>query len=392
MDAFEYDRPSGDAELERHAGIMAWSFRFPEDRIGESFRRVGTEHVRVLRKDGRTIGGLTLYPLGQYVGGRPVPMTGVNLVGIDPAHRGGGAATFLMESAVREMAQGEAPLSALYPAKQTLYRRAGFELAGTRWEHRARLADLGAGARTGSLREVRPDDLDDVKRLYRRRMESATGPLDRPPFFWRRIVDPLGDRKVRTFLIDGADGPEGYFVLETKEGEGFHHDLALGDLVVLTPDAARKALRFLGDHASMAKNVSWFGDANDPLFHAVPEQTWETRAAFRWMVRLLDVPRALTARGVPTGLRAAVDLHVDDPLLEENAGAWRVEVADGRTTVERGGTGAARVDVRGLASLYTGYVSARQLLATGLLRADADTVAALEQVFPPGNPWMPDMF
>jgi predicted acetyltransferase len=390
METFEYDRVRDAEELAVHARNMAWSFHFDEAGILESLGRVGQEHVRVLRRDGATIGGLTLYPLAQYIGGRSVPMIGVNLVGMEPQHRGGGAATFLMEQAVREMAE-RAPISALYPAKQTVYRRVGYELAGVRWEHQAPLTGLGSGSRDGGVREIAAGGLDEVKRLHARRVAGSTGPLDRPDFMWQRIADPVR-RKVRGFLLDGEREPEGYVFVEEKDGEGLRHDLLLLDVVVLTAAAARRLARFLADHGSLARHVTWHGDARDPFLFALPEQTWQTRAFFRWMLRVLDLPAALEARGYPSGITAAVDLHVDDPLLERNTGNWRLAVEGGRGHVERGGRASARLSVRGLASLFTGFASADALQAGGLLEADADTRAMLDRIFPLGDPWMSEMF
>ncbi len=55
----------------------------------------------------------------------------------------------------------------------------------------------------------------------------------------------------------------------------------------------------------------------------------------------------------------------------------------------------ARLDVRQLAQLYAGYLPARQLVCSGLIKpGSARALALLEQFFPLGDPWLfpPDHF
>jgi predicted acetyltransferase len=110
------------------------------------------------------------------------------------------------------------------------------------------------------------------------------------------------------------------------------------------------------------------------------------------MLRVVDVPRAMAARGWPRGVK--VDLHFDvvDELVAENAGAWRVRISGGEAHAARGGDGAIRVDVRALACLYTGYLSPFELRRIGKLRADDAAVDALAEAFAGSAPWMCEMF
>ncbi|MBZ0268804.1 GNAT family N-acetyltransferase, partial [bacterium] len=364
----EYGPILDEEELDLHARNMGWSFRAPAERVRESFRRVGEEHVRILRKNGRAIGGLTLYPLSQWIGGRSLPMTGVNLVGIVPEHRGGGTATVLMEAAVRDMHASGVPISVLYPAKQTLYRRAGFELAGSRFENEVSLRDLEFGReRDLPVRAYEPADRPAIRELHRAVSRHHTGPVDRPEFFWDRIADPPGDREIRGYVVEGDAGCEGYAFVEEVPTEGYHYRLVLTDFLAATERAAKRLLRFFGDHATLAERVNWFGDPTDLAFLTMREQTWRTKISFRWMLRILDPVAALEQRGYPAGLSAELPLHLTDPLLPRNDGPLRVEVEGGRARVTRGGSGAVRADVRGLAAIYTGYLSPWQAKAAGLL-------------------------
>ena len=110
------------------------------------------------------------------------------------------------------------------------------------------------------------------------------------------------------------------------------------------------------------------------------------------MLRVLDLPAAIAARGFPPGMTAELHLDVADDLLEENRGRWRVRIADGRAAAERGGRGDLRIDVRGLAALYTSYAGAGDLAASGLAEGTPGALAAAAAAFAGPLPWLADFF
>jgi len=82
-----------------------------------------------------------MIPMGQWWGSQRVPMTGIAGVGVTPEYRGTGVAIALVQDTVKELHRQGVPLSVLYPATQHLYRKAGYEQAGTAcwWEISTRL-------------------------------------------------------------------------------------------------------------------------------------------------------------------------------------------------------------------------------------------------------------
>ena len=108
-----------------------WAFGEHEPaRVRRWLEHSGMANLRGYRQGGRLVGGMILVPMGQWYGGRAVPMTGVAGVAVAPEARGSGVAQAMMASCVRELQQNGAPLSALYPATLSLYRGAGYEIAG----------------------------------------------------------------------------------------------------------------------------------------------------------------------------------------------------------------------------------------------------------------------
>jgi predicted acetyltransferase len=162
--------------------------------------------------------------------------------------------------------------------------------------------------------------------------------------------------------------------------------------VALTPAAGRRLLDFLGEHRSVGRDVVWHGGPSEALLLLLREQTYQVKHSFHWMIRLLDVPAALTARGYPEGVSGALHLDVADDFFPENQGRFVLEVDAGGARVRQGGEGRVRLDVRALTSLYSGMYSPAALRAVGRLESDEASARLATALFAGPPPAMPDMF
>ena len=154
----------------------------------------------------------------------------------------------------------------------------------------------------------------------------------------------------------------------------------------------QRLLAFLASHGTLAHQVVWFGGPGEPLLALLDTTRFELKHWDDWMLRLVDVPQALEARGYAGAVSGEVHLELEDDLFEENGGRFVLRVADGRGTVERGGDGGLVTSVRALAPLYTGHLTATQLRTTGWLQGDDASCALADALFAGPAPWMPDFF
>lgn len=141
------------------------------------------------------------------------------------------------------------------------------------------------------------------------------------------------------------------------------------DWVVLTPAAAQTFWSFLFRHSSQIDKVRWRGSVVDPLTLLLPEQAAKLRNSERWMLRIVDVIKALSLRG-----------------------KFILAVADGRGKVIKGGRDELKLHISALAPLYSGLYSPQQLQIAGKISAPEGAIFAATQLFPSVSPWMPDFF
>ncbi|HEX7877811.1 MAG TPA: GNAT family N-acetyltransferase, partial [Candidatus Eisenbacteria bacterium] len=302
-----------------------------------------------------------------------------------------GAGTRLMQAALREAREAGYPLSGLYPATQPIYRSVGYEQAGTRWKTSVDAAKIDVKDHALLVSPITDADHPAIREVYAAKARRHEGHLDRNEYIWKRVFKPKGEPP-RGMKVVGDSGIEGYVVLTKVPREGSKADFSCLDVATLTPAAGRRILSLFADHKSLADRFTWYGGPDDPLLYLLREQEPEMEAQTFWMLRLLDVPKALELRGYAPGRAGELHLRVEDPLFPENDGPWVLSVEGGRGHVVPGGRGSFRVSIRGLAPLYSGFLRAGVLAAIGWVNAPSDELATAASLFDGPAPWTPDMY
>jgi predicted acetyltransferase len=110
------------------------------------------------------------------------------------------------------------------------------------------------------------------------------------------------------------------------------------------------------------------------------------------MLRLVDLPGAIAARGWPPGSDASIELEVRDAHAPWNDGRWIVEVEGGHGRARRGGDGSIETTIGGLSSWWAGYATPARLARTGHLSGPADALTAMAGLLPAVPPVLPDFY
>lgn len=348
--------------------------------------------------DGRPVGAVTSHRFRQWFGGRDVPCAGVAGVVVTPDQRGSGLARSMLAAATEAFrAQGDV-VSALFPTTAPLYRSVGYEVAG--WWARSAIAVTDLPRPTGEL-TWSPGRRDDpaVAAVVAAGAAGRDGwvvPGDR---WWSALAasDDADPTPPWTWLgrRDGRPVAAITYGHAKTDPHRAMYDLDVHLVAGVDGDGLREALAFLGGHGTTVDRVRTTlpptllarilpGSSRPSILHDWP-----------WMLRLVDLPGAIEARGWPAGLDLDVDLAIvppshapDDPI----AGRWRLRLADGAATCEPGGDGTVEVTATDLAALYSGHLDPAVLVAEGRLSgAEPATVSGLRAALA-GSPSLPTFF
>lgn len=388
-----------DSELDRAFDLNADAFHVPKERRESFLRFIDPARMVGAFEGDRLLAMSGFLELGQYFGGRSVPMGGLSSMAVVPDARGGGLAKQVIRHCIEVMRERGDAISSLYPATTSLYRSVGWEVAGTfavrKLEPNALRGLLRA--ESGSARPFAEGDWGAIRACYDRLARAASGCLDRTPRWWERREHAWKDKDVYVFAGQGG-ATEGYLVYHQVDGEYSHlggdFDIVVDEIVACTRDAALGLWGLLGGWASQVGEVAFRSPVDEAIQLLLPEQVFQTLADFRWMTRIVDAEGAIAARGFPAGLDVELPLTLRDAHVAANDGDFTLSVQKGRGQLVQGNGGDGPcLDARGFASLYTGWAGTAALERAGLLSGgSADERAGLDAAFAGARPWMLDEF
>jgi predicted acetyltransferase len=375
-------------ELEREAFHVAPADR---ERWQRGERATGLDRTEGVFVDGRLAATCGVLGMGQWFGGRVVPMGGVRAVATRVEQRGRGFATRVVRASLAAMRERGEVISALYPQVMRPYRGLGWEVAGSllfRQVSPRALAALGRPELT--VRRATEADRPAIRACYEQVARETNGFVDRARGRWDWLFERLADEH---WLLAGDEGYVVYRHVDPSPAgpEGFR--ILVLDLIATTPAALRALWATLGDASSVVPTIYFRCGPTDPLPGMLDGLDVTMSRERHWMLRLVDAPAAMAARGFPHGERAQVPLEIADDVCPANAGRWSLVVEEGSGRLERGGTGAVQLGIGALSALYSSWATTGLLARTGRLGGGSEAErAALDRAFGGPPPWMLDEF
>ncbi|MEB3279536.1 MAG: GNAT family N-acetyltransferase [Lyngbya sp.] len=371
--------------------ILCQCFSFPQSEWEDYGSSIGLDNFRLIRDNGKVAGGLAIYRMGQWFGGRYIPMAGLAAVGIAPEYRGEGMASKLLRETLKELHAEKMAISTLYPAVQSLYRRVGYEYGGTRCLWELPLSTLKVKPSQLKLERMKRLETKALIDVYHHQTDPENGSLDRHPVLWQNLIKTAENEEIYGYWIGSSSLPQGYIIFQQKAVQG-SWSLEIRDWLTLTPDATNCLFSFLASHRSQVAKCRWYGGAIEPKLMLLTEHQAKLVDYEEWMVRIVNLVAALESRAYPNNLETELHLSVIDDLLAENDGNFVLEVGAGNGQVRRGGRGEFKLKIESLAPLYTGFLSPRQLQHMGWLECTEAVLQIAEYLFPTAPPAMPDFF
>jgi predicted acetyltransferase len=361
------------------------------------------------------VGAAMLHDMRQYWLGNPVRCAGVGAVKVAPEHRGAGIGRLLMTELLDLIAERGYPLSTLFPATAPIYRSLGWELAGAKHEftiparglRELQPPDPQAAAQPQPAPRITKATPDDATRVIAAIGRSHRKARDAGPITWDEgFVSQWLSRPDRyAYLAEGAetaDGADGADGDDSADGfaayrwaDGDTRELWVERVHATTPRALRALWSVIASNASVTRTVRGWTAPGDPFWWLTAERDATISRRSMWMLRVVDVPAAIAARGFPPGVSASVPLQINDNARPANAGRWLLTVADGKGALIPNGSVPSpdplTLGPRGVAALYAG-ISVATLRMSGLASGGTPHDGALLDAAFAATPFMVDDF
>ncbi|GAB3171547.1 hypothetical protein GCM10027059_40070 [Myceligenerans halotolerans] len=353
--------------------------------------------------DGALAARLRVYGFTSWFHGGRVPTAGIAGVAVEPERRGGGFVAAMFDAALEEARERGEAISTLFPSAPGIYRRLGYEVIGSFDDVDVPLDRVARTAPPSGIvtRRATTADVEAITAVHAAWAAGQNGPVSRAEEpFWTPPEKYVEDYTGITLAAD--DGTVVGFASWTR-GTGdtpASTVMEVDDLIALTPDAARALWRTLGTFSTVVGtarvSTSGSGASIDPAWLVLPDLSVRRFAEHPYMLRILDVERALEGAWLAP-VAGAVPFAVEDTSTiaghrarsrADLSGAWTIDVAGGVAHLEPDAIDVADahhdrpvLTANGLALLYAGAQSARNLRLAGHLSGPEKWDTALTAMF-----------
>jgi predicted acetyltransferase len=364
----------------------ASAFAFSRTRTTEYIEHTGLSNFHVIEHSGRPAAVLALIETGHWLGGRVVPACNIAHVAISPEYRGLGIAGTILDFAASESVKRGAVVASLFASTRPLYRKSGFELAGSETIYEADTSELYKIKEPLECRRLEKGQVRGaIEPLYAQHCRTQAGVLDRSDAHWNVLLQASGD-ELATYVFEHDGQDVGYIVLDTGSPEG----LVLRDWVALSGATARQILKFLGTFSTVYPRVRWHGAPQDALTFEMPDKGWRLVHQEEFLMRILSPMLALGARGYPC---SSGQLRID-VLEPSKKHSLLLTVEHGIGACEEDASGAADITI-GLAqfaALYSGFRSTEFLARAGWIVGESGAIKHCDSIFTGPTPWVGEHF
>jgi len=375
-------RPLTFADAPQSRRLSLEAFGFPRDPLPDldetTWLRPGMSAWGAFEGD-RLLAKVINRAYDSWFGGTTIATAGIAGVAVVSERRGEGLLGDLFDAVLAEARAGGAAISTLYPTAPGIYRRFGYELVGGLLTLEIPTASL-ATVRPGSgvvLRRATAADFDAIRAVYDRWAAGQNGPLTRRGDSFTTTAEQYVDSFSGVTLAERDGELLGFAAWQRGSGYDLDATIEVDDLICVDPGAAASLLHHFGTFSSVAGRVRLETSGFDAALFALRDTAWKPIGKHPYMLRLLDVPAALTARAYPP-VDVSAGFSVSGHGLD---GAWTLTVKDGAATCEPGSGEGARLTSYGLGLLYSGTQSTANLRFAGHLTGPSDTDALLDALF-----------
>jgi predicted acetyltransferase len=379
------DRPAAES-------LWAYCFEKPSDPFFQWYFSdvCRMDEVLLGESGGRTACSLHRRPYSLSLRGRVMPVDYLVGVATHPAARGRGMAGRLLEGAFRTADEEGKPAVILMPSDAALYSKAGFAFYAHQWRREAapeRLAPLGRRSSRSGVPDSSGDwaDMDDIYRDY---TAGRQGWALRDEAFWKLHLE--GQMKEGyAAVVYGDTGPSGYLWYSIED-----RVMTVSEMAFRGEEGRRGLYAYMAGHRGSVDRCIWYEPLDDRSFlywQDGAEHTYIENRTFPFMMcRLTDPSAAFSGCACPPDMTGGVTLALEDPVLRDKSGLYRLSCENGMITAERALQGEPALCLReeGAAQMLFGAASVEELLRRGW----AESVSRRESSFREAVNWLSRAF
>lgn len=285
---------------------------------------------------------------------------GVGVVATLPEARNTGLATYCMNQLHLICREQGFDIASLYGFRDTFYRKFGYESCGWRWQIRCPIDRLPNIKGELPVRQIMPDDIDQLDECYRNFIRGMSGSCFRNADHW---ADRMGKKPPSIYAV--GEPVEGY--LWANVG-GFWNDMEIGEIAWSSKRGYDSLLSLIRGLAVNKSAVVWAEPPKSPFLARFMDAGITAHWHRHTMFRVLNLESVMTklSESRPT---KPFQIKLVDPLIPANQKVF----GSGGELIE--------VPVQAFSQIVMGDPSVDTLVKEGQIVGDPTAIDALASFF-----------
>ncbi|HIC33357.1 MAG TPA: GNAT family N-acetyltransferase [Gammaproteobacteria bacterium] len=354
--------------------------------------------------DGKLVSSFTAIPFTMRANGNAVALAGVSTVGTQPEYRRQGLLRQIQTQAFADMRDRGQSVAALWASQAAIYQRYGYAMTTVLRSYHVDTTDIGFHDGvwgSGCVERLSVNDAFDViKSIYIRFVENRTCYLHRSKALWLQnaMEEIEGQGPIHAGVHYDEEGKADGYIIYTLRANKVDHatrgqEIIIRDMAWLSMDGYRSMWEWLKRHDLVGRVSYQTAAADDPAVElfAEPRLLHGVDHEGIWL-RVVDATGALGDRAYSSEGEITIGL-TDDPLTPWNNRSIRLEASPEGAHVTSSKSADLQTSAKALASLYSGFRTARQLRAWGLIEGEDHVIDTADRLFASSHaPHCPDHF
>jgi predicted acetyltransferase len=367
------------------------------------------EDVLVGEENGEAVAALITIPYKVWIGGARMPMLGIAGVRNALEARRHGHASSICIAAIQRGRQSGYPISMLYPFRYDFYRKLGWGAIGELIEYNFHPRNLPDYQTRHNVRRFQIEDLEQVTACYQRFVERGTCLVERTKAVWQDWMRETEERK-RVAMVYSQDGQiTGYITFHLVPGESMIvQTLEVEELIYDDRQSYQGLLGFISSLRDQISTVRYRARSDEGFHHVLNDprdvrhpilgglQSRTGQYGISYMLRVLDIEAALTARSNYNNVTGAVSFKIRDEQIEENNRSFRFTLTDGKpeaVAAQESHIPCISLSIDLFSQLYSGAITAERADFLGQLETtDRDALKWMDRAFLLPKPFLQDQF
>ena len=354
--------------------------------------------------DGKLVSSFTAIPFTMRANGNAVALAGVSTVGTQPEYRRQGLLRRIQTQAFADMRDRGQSVAALWASQAAIYQRYGYAMTTVLRSYHVDTTDIGFHDGvwgSGCVERLSVNDAFDViKSIYIRFVENRTCYLHRSKALWLQnaMEEIEGQGPIHAGVHYDEEGKADGYIIYTLRANKVDHatrgqEIIIRDMAWLSMDGYRSMWEWLKRHDLVGRVSYQTAAVDDPAVElfAEPRLLHGVDHEGIWL-RVVDATSALGDRAYSSEGEITIGL-TDDPLTPWNNRSIRLEASPEGAHVTSSKSADLQTSAKALASLYSGFRTARQLRAWGLIEGEDHVIDTADRLFASSHaPHCPDHF